>query len=72
MFHLQTEGPEKARKEKDDMISSTLTHEAIMSFFFPFRTIITGLRGFFAMNENFSGSQFAREEHNASFISNKI
>ena len=43
MSHLQTEGPRKARKEKDDMMSSTLMREAIMSFFFPFRTIIAGL-----------------------------
>lgn len=49
MSHLQTEGPRKARKEKDDMISSTLTREAIMSFFFPFRAITAGLRRFIAM-----------------------
>ena len=72
MFHLQTEGPRKARKEKDDMISSTLMREAIMSFFFPFRTIIAGLWGILCNDESFLGFQFAREEHNASFISDKI
>ena len=72
MSHLQTEGPRKARKEKDDMISSTLMREAIMSFFFPFRTIIAGLWGILCNDESFLGFQFAREEHNASLISDKI
>jgi len=46
--------------------------EAIMSFFFPFRAIIAGLRGILCNNESFLGFQFAREEHNASFISDMI
>jgi len=32
----------------------------------------TGLRGSFAMNENFLGFQLAREEHNASFFFDKL
>jgi len=38
-----------------------------MSFFF-YLEHSNGLRGFFAMNENFSGFRLAREEHNASVI----
>jgi len=63
----------KPKRDKMLMISSTLTREAVMSVFISFRVIITGLRGFFAMNENFSRSQLAREEHNASFyLSDKM
>ena len=32
MFHLQVEGPEKTRKEKDDKDKFHATREAVMSF----------------------------------------
>ena len=67
MFHLQAEGPRKTQVEKMILTSSTLSREAVMSFFF-YLEHSNGLRGFFAMNENFLGFQLAREEHNASVI----
>lgn len=43
-----------------------------MFVFVSFQSHYYRTRGFFAMNENFSGFRLAREEHNASLISGKM
>ena len=68
MFHLQAEGPEKAQIGKMIQTSSTLSREAVMSFFSYFEPLLQDSKGSFAWIENFSGFQLAREEHNASVI----
>ena len=67
MSHLQTEGPRKARNRKDEKsvpryrVKLPCLSHLLQSHYYRSPRILCN-------DENFLGFQFARKEHNASFI----